>query len=698
MPATHTDTNDLHAQIETLRMQVADLQQTIDAQKQELEGFRKQQENTCSLSNEDVLAATPCQMQIQEALQESQHNLQTLFDTMQDFLFVIDMQGYLLHHNPVVEKRLGYTTEELHHKHFVDLFPLEQRKEAHVIIEAMLKGYATLCPIPVIAKEGTCIIVETRGARGRWNNQDVLFAVSRDMTEHTYMEEALLDSKARYRVISELISDFAYAARVEPDTNFVLEWITDAFVRTTGFTPEETLHHVLWVPLTHPNDLHILQTHRAHILSGQRSISEFRIVTKSGDIRWLHEHVRPVWDANQNRVVRIYGAAQDITERKRLEENLEQQVIERTKQLEATNVHLCHVNEHLTHARNLLNALFDGLEDGLLLIDNHGIVQIANRAIATLFGTCPEELVGQHWDTLYTYMIERSQLINDICGLSSSSTALRRIRFHTPEGTIRILDLFSIAIHGDNEVTEQVIVHLVDVTENVQLQARVIENERFAASGRLAASVAHEINTPLQSIQTALELIQMTTGEEQAQCLADAQEETQRVGRILNQLLDLYRPTATTYGPVDVTKLLDRIVLLNGKRFREHGIHIELDIPPKLPLLWGRADELMQVLLNVIVNAMEAMPEGGTLGLHASYNAQYQQLAIAIRDTGYGINPDIQERIFEPFVTTRKDGTGQGLSISKQIVQQHGGSLTVQSQLGKGSVFTLVLPTVKRET
>ncbi len=270
MPATHhaTDTDDLHAQMEILRMQVADLERTIASQQQELEVFRKQQETTCvpSTSPAGVHTGDSCQKQLYHALQESSHNLQMLFDTLQDFLFVIDMQGYLLHHNPVVEKRLGYTTEELHRKHFIALFPHEQRKEAHVIIQAMVAGHATLCPIPIVTKNSQCIMVETRGARGRWNNQNVLFAVSRDITEHTYMEEALLDSKVRYRVISELSSDFAYAARVEPDTSFTLEWITDAFVRTTGFEPEDALHHVSWDPLIHPNDIHILQTHRAHIV------------------------------------------------------------------------------------------------------------------------------------------------------------------------------------------------------------------------------------------------------------------------------------------------------------------------------------------------------------------------------------------------------------------------------------------------
>jgi signal transduction histidine kinase len=230
------------------------------------------------------------------------------------------------------------------------------------------------------------------------------------------------------------------------------------------------------------------------------------------------------------------------------------------------------------------------------------------------------------------------------------------------------------------------------VTERVQLHERVIANERFAASGRLAASVAHEINTPLQSIQTALGLIGVADAERRATYLAHALEETQRVARIVRQLLDLYRPGGTT-GPVNLNTLAERLLLLIGKRLRDQRVSVEMALDADLPDLHGRADELMQLVLNLLVNAIEAMPDGGTLQIGTRIlNDPPDHVAIMISDTGVGISPHMQKRIFEPFVTTRQHGTGLGLSICSQIVERHGGSITVASRLDAGSTFTVVLP------
>jgi signal transduction histidine kinase len=275
-----------------------------------------------------------------------------------------------------------------------------------------------------------------------------------------------------------------------------------------------------------------------------------------------------------------------------------------------------------------------------------------------------------------------------------------RVRYQNADGTVRILDIHTIALtnqgqeqeQDQKQIVDQCIVHAVDVTETVQLQARVIENERFAASGRLAASVAHELNTPLQAIQTSLGLVrQIIIEEDRNRFLANTEEEIIRVGHIVRQMLDLYRPSAATNGPVDIALLVDRILLLIGSRIREQGVLVKRALAVYLPPVWGRGDELLQVLLNLIINALEAMPNGGTLCLAAQ--TQYKgSIVIDISDTGCGISSELRERIFEPFVTTKPDGTGLGLAISRQIVQQHGGTIKVVSERNVGSTFTIVLP------
>jgi signal transduction histidine kinase len=146
---------------------------------------------------------------------------------------------------------------------------------------------------------------------------------------------------------------------------------------------------------------------------------------------------------------------------------------------------------------------------------------------------------------------------------------------------------------------------------------------------------------------------------------------------------------------VDTNALLERLLLLLGKRLRDQGITIERDLNPDLPLIRGRSDDLTQVFLNLLVNAIEATPNGGTIRVHTLVNQEntpQEEVIATISDTGSGISPDLQARIFEPFVTTKASSTGLGLSISIQIIRQHHGTVTITSEPGQGSTFMVSLP------
>lgn len=383
----------------------------------------------------------------------------------------------------------------------------------------------------------------------------------------------------------------------------------------------------------------------------------------------------------------------DITERKHTQQALTQ-----------ANSDLAELNAMLSRSRDLLRAIFDGLQDGLLLLNGSGSVQSANRAFAALLNTTPEKLIGQPWHELYP------RIAPDYPGhlVLTSQTDDQpghglRTRYRSPDGAIRILDTQAIALHhndhSNDHSIEHIIVRLGDVTETVQLQERLLQNERFAASGKLAASVAHEINTPLQAVQTFLELVPLASDQQQRDgFLAYALEETQRMGQIVRNLLNLYRPGATICGPVDINTLIERLLLLIGKLLRDKRIAIERNMAPDLPACMGRSDELMQVLINLIVNAIDASDSGGSIAISTRLTAteapdsEQCMLLVEIRDTGCGITPDLQARIFDPFVTTKEKGTGLGLSISRQIMQQHGGDILLTSQPGAGSTFMLTLP------
>jgi nitrogen-specific signal transduction histidine kinase len=244
-----------------------------------------------------------------------------------------------------------------------------------------------------------------------------------------------------------------------------------------------------------------------------------------------------------------------------------------------------------------------------------------------------------------------------------------------------------------------------DVSRLRELERRRIEqilfdSEKLAATGRLAASIAHEINNPLEAIKNALYLLanKIPGDDPNYKFLQIATKETDRVSRILRQMLGFYRPPKME--PTDINRLIEESESLIEKHLRQNRVRIENDLDPRLPPVIASADQLKQVLLNLMLNAQQAMPEGGTIyvSTRVSHGADPEFLMadsvhIQIRDTGKGIAEEHLPHIFEPFFSTKDEkGTGLGLWVSQGIVQAHGGSIKLRSREGRGTVFSVALP------
>jgi two-component system, NtrC family, sensor kinase len=223
-------------------------------------------------------------------------------------------------------------------------------------------------------------------------------------------------------------------------------------------------------------------------------------------------------------------------------------------------------------------------------------------------------------------------------------------------------------------------------------QAQLIQAEKLAATGRLAASLSHEINNPLQAIHNCLHLVidRSLSDEKKKYYLGLAQNEVERLMTLVQRTLEFYRPSKGHAAPTNVTRLIETVLALSNKRLEHGRIQVHTELQRDLPPLLGVPDQLTQVLLNLIINAAEAMPEGGQLMITTA--ALEDWLTIAIQDTGPGLSPDEVARIFEPFYTTKANGTGLGLAVSYGIIQQHGGRIEVNSLPGLGTTFTVRLP------
>ncbi len=230
-------------------------------------------------------------------------------------------------------------------------------------------------------------------------------------------------------------------------------------------------------------------------------------------------------------------------------------------------------------------------------------------------------------------------------------------------------------------------------------QAQLIQVEKLAAMGRLTASIAHELNNPLQAVQNCLHLTltrDLAEGK-QHHYLTLAQEEVDRLIDIVLRMLDFYRPSRGQRTSTDVNALIENVLALTAKKLQRGSITVHRQLAQDLPSINVVADQIKQVFLNMVINAVEAMPQQGELIITSRLESQTAEqegdwLRISFADNGVGLSSEEQERIFEPFYTTKSRGTGLGLAVSYGIVERHGGHIDVKSIPGKGTLFTVRLP------
>jgi signal transduction histidine kinase len=219
--------------------------------------------------------------------------------------------------------------------------------------------------------------------------------------------------------------------------------------------------------------------------------------------------------------------------------------------------------------------------------------------------------------------------------------------------------------------------------------------DRLSAVGELSAGLAHEIRNPLASIEGAAEIVDEGSGaEEIREFRGIIIKECRRLNRLLASLLDFARPRPPEIREVEIDRIFDSVIELAAHAAGKSGVSIRKQIPPKLPRLACDPEQLRQVMLNLIINATQAMPQGGEITLEArTHNSGVE---VCVRDEGVGISPSELDKIFDPFYTTKDEGTGLGLAVVHQIVTQHGGTVRAERNPDRGMTFSLVFPRLPR--
>lgn len=252
------------------------------------------------------------------------------------------------------------------------------------------------------------------------------------------------------------------------------------------------------------------------------------------------------------------------------------------------------------------------------------------------------------------------------------------------------LDRTNQALSAQNKEVEDALTRLR------QAQEDLVRNERLAVAGRMTAQLSHEINNPIHNIQSLLDssLRKLEGNPPVRELLVVALEEVRRMATLTRQMLDLYRGSVVDieWEPIDLPRLLEDVALVSNPQLLQHSIRLILELSPGLHRVAGSQDKLKQVFYNLIANARDAMPQGGTITIAATHAAGF--VTVTVADTGAGIGPDIIGRIFDAFFTTKHEasGVGLGLSVVHAIVTRHKGTITVDSSVGKGTRFVITLP------
>ena len=487
--------------------------------------------------------------------------------------------------------------------------------------------------------------------------------LARDVTEEREKEK-------RFTELFESLQEGVYIC--SPDGRLLDA--NASLVRMLGYGSKEELLALDPADLNPESTANPVFGRSAHDRGGVRA-REITLRRKDGTSLALLDTSGAVWDTAGN-IIRYHGTLVDVTEQREME-----QALRRQEEFQRT--------------------LLESFPDLILVIDLNERYSFVSLRIRDLLGREPEDLLGKKVEELPG---QSPEFVSTCRSVSSGKEKLGICEYAARhcDGSSRTMRAAASPLFDGKGRANGVIVAVRDVTVEKKMEQQIIQSERLAAMGQMIGGFAHELNNPLTSILGVAELLQEDTSSEPfRKQLVMLQQQARRAADIVQNLMYFSRPPATGRSSINLSELMQRTLALHSYSLRKNNITVDFLPENSLPWVTGDPHQLMQVFLNLIHNAEQAIREARDRGtLRVRLTKEGEALAVTFQDDGPGIPAQILPNIFDPFYTTRRPGrgTGLGLSVCRAILREHGGNIEAASAPGGGAVFTVTLPAASAST
>jgi PAS domain S-box-containing protein len=603
--------------------------------------------------------------QLSQVIARSQKSFKELIDSFDDVAFAMSLDGTVRTVNRRVAEmlRLSYT-QIVGHK-LDDFLEAPSRAEAEKGLGRILARRRWSGTVPVRLKGNPRVLYFETVLNAIVKDDEVvgLSTLARDVTEEHEKER-------RFTELFETLQEGIYFST----TSGRLLDANPALVHMLGYSSKEELLSVDPEALDFPSEQSPALGHGADDSGGVRT-REITLRRKDGTPASFLDTSRAVEDP-LGQIIRYQGTLVDITERRQMEKALKQQ-------------------------EQFQRHLLESFPDLILVIDQNERYTFVSSRVRDILGFKPEDLAGKTVEELEDHSAEFTALYRDVLSGRKAFGFCEYGALHR-DGTWRTMRAAASALFDAERALNGVIVSVRDITVEKKLEHQIIQSERLAAMGQMIAGFAHELNNPLTSILGVSELLQDTvTGDPARKQLQTLNQQAHRASEIVQNLMYFSRPPAPGKSAISLTELIQRTLHLQAYALRKSNITVDFLPEPSIPAVNGDPHQIMQVFLNLILNAEQAIREArdrGTLRVRLSKHAD--QVQVTLQDDGPGISPEILPNIFDPFYTTKRPGrgTGLGLSICKAILREHGGNVQAASGPGGGAVFTVTLPLPSENT